>query len=54
MIAIQQILKKKEYALWYMHYCGWTQTEIALEYGVCQQTVSKRLKKIRRKLKKRV
>ena len=54
MIAIQQILTKREYALWYMDYCGWTQQEIALEYGVSQQAISRRLKKITKKLKKRV
>jgi len=54
MITIQQILTKQEYALWYMHYCGWTQAEIALEYGVSQKTISKKLKKINEKLKKKV
>ena len=52
MIAIQQILTKREYALWYMHYCGWTQAEIALEYGVSQFTIHYRLNKIKKKLRK--
>jgi len=52
MIAIQQILTKREYALWYMDYCGWTQQEIALEYGVSQFTIHYRLKKIKKKLQK--
>ena len=52
MIAIQQILTKREYALWHMHYCGWTQAEIALEYGVSQFTIHYRLNKIKKKLRK--
>jgi len=52
MIVIEEVLDKDEYELWYMEYCGFSQEEIADNYGVSQQAISKWLQKIREKLQK--
>ena len=50
--AIKQLNEKQQKLLFALFYEGKTQTEYAKEIGVSQQSVSKRLKTILKKLKK--